>query len=126
MSSALAFKLNSQQSYARMPTLIQKMEANAESRLAVPPGHLPTQELARFKTFLKVETHRLKILHRGGAGGLVICQGRAALLDILLRRMWEAVKSSINPRAQEFPEIALVAIGGYGRAELNPHSDIDF
>jgi len=109
-----------------MPTLIQKMEANAADRLAFPPGHLPTQELARFKTFLKVETHRLKIVHRAGAGGLVVCQGRAALLDILLRRMWDAVKASLNPRAQEFPDIALVAIGGYGRAELNPHSDIDF
>src|ERR1700722_17614071 len=127
MSSALAFKLNSQQSYARMPTLIQKMEANAASRLALPPGHLPTQELARFKTFLKVETHRLKILHRAGAGGLVICQGRATLMDILLRRMWEAIKASPNAPAQgDFPQIALVAIGGYGRAELNPYSDIDF
>ncbi len=110
-----------------MPTLIEKMEANAAVRLAFPAGHMPNEELARFKTFLKVETHRLKILHRAGAGGLEICRGRAALLDILLRRMWEAVRLSLSAQSQkEFPEIALVAIGGYGRAELNPHSDIDF
>ncbi len=110
-----------------MPTLIEKMEANAAVRLAFPAGHVPNEELARFKTFLKVETHRLKILHRAGAGGLEICRARAALLDIILRRMWDAIVLSLSPQAQkEFPEIALIAIGGYGRAELNPQSDIDF
>jgi [protein-PII] uridylyltransferase len=110
-----------------MPTLIEKMEASAASRLVLPPGRVPTDELARFKTFLKVETHRLKILHRAGAGGLEICRGRAALMDLLLRSMWEAVRLNLTPKLQEdFPPIALVAIGGYGRAELNPHSDIDF
>jgi [protein-PII] uridylyltransferase len=110
-----------------MPTLIEKIEASAANRLTLPPGRLPAAELSRFKTFLKVETHRLKILHRAGAGGLEICRARAAVMDILLRYMWDAVKASLSPQAQkEFPPIALIAIGGYGRAELNPCSDIDF
>jgi [protein-PII] uridylyltransferase len=110
-----------------MPSLIEKMEASAAERLTLPPGRLPAAELARYKTFLKVETHRLKILHRGGAGGLEICRARATLMDLLLRWMWDAVFNSFSAQSQkEFPEIALVAIGGYGRAELNPQSDIDF
>ena len=56
-----------------------------------------------------------------------ICQGRAALIDLLVRYMWDAVKQNISAQAQkEFSAIALVAVGGYGRAELNPFSDIDF
>lgn len=110
-----------------MLSLIEKIEANASERLALPSGRMPAEELARFKTFLKVETHRLKILHRAGAGGREICLGRATVMDILLRYMWQAIKSSFSEQSQkEFPEIALVAIGGYGRAELNPNSDIDF
>jgi [protein-PII] uridylyltransferase len=110
-----------------MLELLKKIETSAAERLTLPPGRLATEELARYKTFLKLETHRLKMLHRGGAGGLEICRARAVILDLLLRYLWETAKATLSPQGQqEFPAIALVAIGGYGRAELNPHSDIDF
>ncbi len=110
-----------------MQGLLNKIEANAAARLTLPPGQPVGRELGRYQTFLKVETHRLRMLHRAGAGGLEICQARAAILDLLLRYLWDAAKASLSEQAQkEFPHLALVAIGGYGRAELNPHSDIDF
>jgi [protein-PII] uridylyltransferase len=110
-----------------MQELLKKIEASAAARLKLPPGRTASQELARYKAFLKVETHRLKLLHRSGGGGLEVCHARAAILDALLRSLWETAKSSLSAQGQkEFPPLALVAIGGYGRAELNPHSDIDF
>ncbi len=110
-----------------MQALLEKIEASAAARLPLPPGRLPAQELARYKAFLKVETHRLKLLHRSGGDGCQVCQGRAAIIDVLLRYLWEAARNSLSSQAQkEFPPLALVAIGGYGRGELNPHSDIDF
>ena len=110
-----------------MQDLIRKIEADAATRLNLPPSSTPAENLAAYKTFLHVQTHRLKILHRGGAGGLEICRGRAAVLDALLRHLWQSACNSLSPQAQkEFPPLALVAIGGYGRAELNPFSDIDF
>jgi [protein-PII] uridylyltransferase len=110
-----------------MQELLKKIEANAADRLALPPGRQPAQELARYKAFLKVETHRLKMLHRAGGDGLEVCRGRAAILDVLLRYLWDTAKRSLSEQAQkEFPPLALVALGGFGRAELNPHSDIDF
>jgi [protein-PII] uridylyltransferase len=109
-----------------MQELVRKIEADAAARLPLPPGRQATQELARYKAFLKIETHRLKMGHRSGSSGLTICRARAAVLDVLVRYLWEAAKSSLSEQAQkEFPSMALVAIGGYGRAELNPHSDID-
>ena len=110
-----------------MQDLLKKIEADAKARLALPPNADTAEKLARSKGFLKVETHRLKLLHRSGRSGRDICRGRAAMLDALLRHLWEKAKSSLSAQAQkEFPPLALVAIGGYGRAELNPHSDIDF
>jgi [protein-PII] uridylyltransferase len=107
-------------------TLLEKIEANANARLTLPPGALPRQELGRYKNFLKVETHRLKILHRAGASGREICRARSAIIDLLLRHILAGIRNGSPEVARVPPPIcALVAIGGYGRAELNPHSDID-
>src|ERR1039457_2593544 len=111
---------------ARMQDLLKKIEANAAARLVFAPERTAVQELPRYKGFLKVETHRLKLLHRSGGSGLEVCQARAAILDVMLRYLWDSAKRSMSELAQRhFPPLALVAIGGYGRAELNPNSDID-
>jgi [protein-PII] uridylyltransferase len=107
--------------------LLRKIEATARKQLVLPAGRKPGDEIARYKRWLKQESHRLKIEHRGGADGLTVCRARAHVLDLLLRHFWEATKGNLSPQAQrEFPQLSLVAIGGYGRGELSPHSDIDF
>src|SRR2546421_8512548 len=109
-----------------MPTLLEKIEADAGARLPLPPDRKPGQELARYKGFLKVESHRLKMLHRAGAGGREICQARAAVLDVLLRYILQSVREGTRVETRTpAPDFALVAIGGYGRGELNPQSDVD-
>jgi len=113
--------------YAFVQDLLKKIEADAKARLPLPPNADASEKLARCKGFLKLETHRLKLLHRGGTSGRDICAGRATMLDALLRHLWDTARGSLSEQAQkEFPPLALVAIGGYGRGELNPHSDIDF
>ena len=110
-----------------MQDLLKKIQAAAAARLTFPPGATAAEKLARYKNFLKVESHRLKLLHRAGADGREICQARATILDALIRHLWEtAAAPPAGVARKEAPVIALVAIGGYGRAELNPCSDIDF
>ncbi len=108
-----------------MPTLLEKIESHATLRLTLPPGHEPSQELPRYKNFIKIETHRLRILHRGGEDGKTVCAGRSAMMDALIRSISQAVLAHPKWHGAKLPRVALVAIGGYGRAELNPHSDID-
>jgi [protein-PII] uridylyltransferase len=110
----------------RVPTLLEKMEASAAARLTLPANRLPAQELARYKNYLKIETHRLKILHRGGASGRDVCRARAMIIDLLLRYIIDGLLAN-SPVFKETkpPRFCLVATGGYGRAELNPYSDLD-
>jgi [protein-PII] uridylyltransferase len=58
----------------------------------------------------------------GGASGAVTVAARAAALDELVRGLWaQAVERDSRLGAG----IALVAIGGYGRRESFPYSDVD-
>jgi [protein-PII] uridylyltransferase len=107
--------------------LLNKIEATARKQLVLPEGKKPGEELARYKRWLKQETHRLKMEHRGGADGLTVCRARAHVLDLLLQHLWDTAKANLSAQAQsEFPQLTLVAVGGYGRGELSPQSDIDF
>ena len=71
-----------------MPTLLEKIQANATARLSLPAKTHPRSELARYRNFLKVETHRLKIVHRAGGEGREVCHARAEIIDLLLRSFW--------------------------------------
>jgi len=97
-----------------MPTLLEKIEASAAAKLSLDPGRKPAQELARYKNFMKVESHRLLILHRAGAGGREICRGRALLLDTLFRYLADAGQKG-QMAGKPLKGLSLVAIGGYGR-----------
>ncbi len=108
-----------------MTGVIAKIEENARRRLVLPPLSRPADELPRYRHFLKVETGRLKILHKGGASGLEVCQARAAMMDVLIRYIWDAVIRGHPGGVRSRPRITLVAYGGYGRGELAPFSDVD-
>lgn len=74
---------------------------------------------------------RIKKLHSQGASGRVVVEARTALVDGLIRDLYRGVeKNGQGPLAggaiaRGGGQCALIALGGYGRAELNPHSDID-
>ena len=110
----------------RVQDLLSKIQTDAAERLALPEGREASQELPRFRAFLKQATHRLKLAHQNGRGGLEICQMRSAVVDCVIRALWTAAYNNLTQSAKNsFPPITLVALGGYGRGELNPLSDID-
>ena len=66
----------------------------------------------------------LRERHRQGAGGLEVVQAHSVLVDGVLSEIYEKLASRHGGKAIT-RKIALVCLGGYGRGELNPHSDID-
>ena len=107
-----------------MPRHSEKVLAHAEQQLRS-QGQLNAAELlSLYKKFLKIENHRIRLKHQSGGGGREICEQRAHLVDIVLRHLLEAAVEA-DSEATPLPSLALVAIGGYGRGELNPYSDVD-
>src|ERR1700745_463343 len=103
---------------------LEKILAHAERELTSEGSRRLRERLDLYKKFLKIEEHRLRLKHSSGAGGLEIVRDRAALLDVILRHLFEGALEG-SDFAQRTPPIALLAIGGFGRGELNPYSDVD-
>ena len=94
--------------------------------MAIPNDSSLVKELPRLKRFLKTESARLQGWHRSGGGGREVCLGRSWMLDTLLRELFDWTLATFEqPGNARKLQVTLVAIGGYGRAELNPHSDVD-
>lgn len=104
---------------------LEQVLAHAESQLAATGARRPTEVLPFYKKFLKIEEHRLRLKHQAGGGGREICARRSDLVDVLLQHVFTAATASTGSEEKAKLPLALIALGGYGRGELNPFSDVD-
>jgi len=103
-----------------------KVLAHAERELASARTMRPAESLPLYKKFLKIEEHRLRLRHQYGGGGREICALRVELIDVLLRHVFDTAVSFAEQAKGASPSpLTVIALGGYGRGELNPFSDVD-
>ncbi|MCA1658873.1 MAG: DUF294 nucleotidyltransferase-like domain-containing protein, partial [Verrucomicrobiaceae bacterium] len=103
-----------------------KVLAHAERELAAARTMRPAESLPLYKKFLKIEEHRLRLRHQYGGGGREICGLRVELIDVLLRHIFSsAANLPHHGKAASPTPLTVIALGGYGRKELNPFSDVD-
>jgi [protein-PII] uridylyltransferase len=89
------------------------------------PAELPKYH-SSFKNLIKVERDKIKQFHRAGAGGREVVQAHTSLVDSILCYLIESLASREKYSSETIlEEFSLIAVGGYGRGELNPYSDID-
>jgi [protein-PII] uridylyltransferase len=110
-----------------MKTLLEMIDEDAKKRLRLPEGKLPHDNMVRYRRYVKAWRQQLQVYHRDGYSGLEVCQAQTRVLDAMLIRLYQDVKRIYQEESGEkkVPAVALVALGGYGRRELNPFSDID-
>lgn len=66
---------------------------------------------------------KLRAIHDAGGSGLEVCHSLCDLLDSVLIGIYKLALSEISPQLES--RIALVLLGGSGRRDIAPYSDVD-
>lgn len=98
-----------------LPTEAQLVAQLETSKLAIPV----------FKQGLEACRENLEARFHAGEDVEALIEGRAQFVDMVLRLAWNRFDWNENLGKWFKTRISLVAVGGYGRGELHPHSDID-
>ena len=77
------------------------------------------------KNFLAEYRGEIRKLHEGGASGSEVTHLLCDMIDELINKLLHSIIYDLDASGALMEHIALVAVGGYGRGELNPYSDID-
>lgn len=78
------------------------------------------------KQFIAEERERIEATHRRGGSGLEIVGLHTELVDALICELFRLADAGVAASLRERTAgCAVVALGGYGRRELNPGSDVD-
>ena len=105
---------------------IGRIQKHARERLDFAASSARSERLTACKTFLRLESSMIRMRHDGGESGLDVAKARAAMVDVMLSHLFEHALSGYQRMHGKLPaDCALLSLGGYGRGELSPLSDID-
>ncbi len=80
--------------------------------------------VALLKSAVQEGRERIREIHLAGGGGAEVVQRITAWTDAVLMELFNTARRFAGME-EDAVRCALLAIGGYGRGELNPYSDLD-
>lgn len=111
---------------ATQDPLFRRIRQHAEKRLTFPPGSNLQERLPALKEYVRLEREMLVRYHQKGDSGLRVAKARSIVMDVLLESLFNYAIDNYQKTYGKLPcEVTLVALGGYGREELSPFSDVD-
>ena len=99
-------------------TLKQELQTLTAAQLSTAQQNAGNTNAASYRQALDDGHEYIHKQFKSGTKASVLLALRTALVDDILISLWQQ-------RAQAFESLSLLAVGGYGRGELHPHSDID-
>jgi [protein-PII] uridylyltransferase len=106
--------------------MINRITRHAKTRLNFDGDIKKAKRLSACKQFMKLEMQMVVMKHKQGESGIKVANARATIIDVMLDQLFTYALDHYENEFDELPvPVALVAVGGYGRAELSPGSDID-
>jgi len=109
-----------------MDTIKERIRKDADHILQL--QHLDGDQgrLRVSESFLKKGHLLLLGLHRKGASGKEIVSLNAFLMDTFIQHLYDYALKTYTEKHGSWPyPISIIALGGYGRSELSPFSDVD-
>src|SRR5215510_12065824 len=107
---------------------LRRVEAQAERGLAGAPADLADRRrrlrLELLRQHLNSNVDFLRAAHLGGASGQQSVQAYAAFMDSFLMTLYRLAAADAKREGTPMAPMVLVALGGYGRGELHPLSDL--
>ncbi|WP_242340199.1 MULTISPECIES: [protein-PII] uridylyltransferase [Anaeromyxobacter] len=101
------------------PTLPAAAPFELEARLAELPALT-----GDVKADFAAQRRFVEEVHRAGGSGHTVVRLQSAAMDRIVTALWERACAAARDAEAPSP-VSLVALGGYGRRELAPHSDLD-